>query len=126
MVTHKLKEKRKFPRLKDGAQVVYKFMGVLGEKKDDVIDIGQGGLRLMLKEKTKPGTLLEMGIYLPKREDPFFALAKVVWQSEKRKLSGDKQLYYETGIEFLKMDMHHKILMIRYIYSRLRKEKKEK
>jgi c-di-GMP-binding flagellar brake protein YcgR len=122
MAAYKMKEKRRYPRLSDGAQVIYKFMGVFGEKKDDAVDFSQGGLRLLLKERTKPGVLLELGVLLPQSDDPFFALAKVVWQSEKRKLAKDKQLYYETGIEFLKMDMQHKMLMIKYIYKRLKKE----
>ncbi len=123
MAVHKVKEKRKFHRLKNGVKVIYKFMGVIGEKKDDVVDMGQGGIRLLLKEKTNPGILLELGVSLPQDPSPFFALAKVAWQAEKRKLSSDKQLYYETGVEFLAMDIHHKMLMIEYIHNRLKKEK---
>ncbi len=118
------KEKRKFPRLKDGVRVIYKFMGVIGEKKEDVLDISQGGVRLCLKEKTSPGTLLELAVAITPESGPFFALAKVVWQSEKRKMGPDKQLYYETGVEFMKMDMQHKMLMIEYIYNRIKKDKK--
>ncbi len=125
MATDKSKEKRKFPRLKNGVKVIYKFMGVMGERKDDVIDISQGGVRLSLKEKAAVGTLLELAVTISEEGNPFFALAKVVWQSEKRKLGANRQLYYETGVEFLKMDMQHKMLMIEYIYSRMKKEKKE-
>jgi c-di-GMP-binding flagellar brake protein YcgR len=124
MAADKVKEKRRFPRLKDGVRVIYKFMGVLGEKKEDVVDISQGGVRLCLKEKVKPGTLLELAVAITPDSGPFFALAKVVWQSEKRKLGTEKQLYYETGVEFLKMDMQHKMLMIEYIYNRIKKDKR--
>lgn len=123
MFSNHVKEKRKFPRLTDGVKVVYKFMGVAGERKDKVVDVGQGGIRLLLKEKTKPGTLLELGVSLPQASGIFFALAKVAWQAEKRKLAKDKHLYYETGVEFLKMDMEHKMLMIEYLHNRLKKEK---
>ncbi|MCX5708216.1 MAG: PilZ domain-containing protein [Candidatus Omnitrophica bacterium] len=124
MDADKVKEKRKFPRLKDGVKVIYKFMGVLGEKKDEVLDISQGGIRLCLKEKTRPGTLLELAVVITPDSSPFFALAKVVWQSGKRKLGPKRELYYETGVEFLKMDMQHKMLMIEYIYNRIKKDKK--
>ncbi len=124
MAADKVKEKRRFPRLKAGVNVIYKFMGVVGEKKDEVIDFGQGGVRLCLKEKTSPGTLLELAVAIAPDSGPFFALAKVVWQSEKRKIGPDKQFYYETGVEFLKMDMQHKMLMIEYIYTRLKNDKK--
>jgi c-di-GMP-binding flagellar brake protein YcgR len=126
MAVEKVKEKRKFPRLNNGVKVIYKFMGVLGEKKDDVLDISQGGIRLCLKEKTTPGTLLELAVLITPDSSPFFALAKVVWQSEKRKLGPKRELYYDTGVEFLKMDMQHKMLMIEYIYNRIKKDKKEK
>ncbi len=51
-----------------------------------------------------------------------FTLAKVAWQAEKGKLAPDKEFYYETGVEFVKMDVEHKMLMIQYIHSRLKKE----
>lgn len=123
MAVYKVKEKRKFRRLRNGVKVIYKFMGVIGERKDDVVDISQGGIRLLLKEKTNPGTLLELSLFLPQDPGPFFALAKIAWQAEKRKLASDKQLYYETGVEFLKMDLHCKMLIIEYIHNGLKKEK---
>jgi c-di-GMP-binding flagellar brake protein YcgR len=126
MAAHKLSERRKFPRLKHGVRVIYKFMGIIGEKKDEVIDVGQGGIRIFLKDKTEKGTILELAISITSEASPFFALAKVVWQSSKRKFGSDKKLYYETGVEFLKMDMQHKMLMIEYIYSRIKKERKAK
>ena len=126
MVAHKASERRKFPRLKHGVKVIYKFMGIIGEKKDEVIDVGQGGIRIPLKDKTAIGTILELAIAISSESSPFFALAKVVWQSSRRKLSPDKKLYYETGVEFLKMNMQHKMLMIEYIYSRIKEGKKEK
>ena len=126
MATDKMKEKRKFPRVSDGIKVIYKYMGVIGEKKDQVVDVSQGGIKILLKEKSRPGTLLELGVSMPHDPSPFFSLAKVAWQSDKRILGSDKQLYYETGVQFLKMDMQHKMLLIEYIYDRIKKEKKSK
>jgi len=123
MADIKIAEKRRFPRLKDGVKVIYKLMGVVGEKKDDVADVGQGGIRLFLKDKTAPGTLLELGMSLPEDAGPFFALGKVVWQAGKRILGPNKQFCYETGVEFLKMDIQHKMLLIEYLYQRLKQEK---
>ena len=122
MGTYQDKEKRKFPRVSHGVKVVYKFMGVSGEKEEGAVDIGQGGIRLLLKEKAKPGSLLELGMSLPHDPGLFFTLAKVAWQSEKGKLAPDKEFYYETGVEFVKMDVEHKMLMIQYIHNRLKKE----
>jgi len=124
MVAHKASERRRFPRLKHGIKVIYKFMGIVGEKKDEVIDVSQGGIRIYLKDKTETGTILELAISISSEASPFFTLAKVAWQSPKRKLGPDKKLSYETGVEFLKMDMQHKMLMIEYIYNRIKKEKK--
>ncbi len=72
MGTYQDKEKRKFPRVSDGVKVVYKFMGVSTEKEEVSVDIGQGGIRFLLKEKTKPGALLELGMSLPHDSGLFF------------------------------------------------------
>lgn len=122
MGTYQDKEKRKFPRVSGGVKVVYKFMGVSTEKEEGAVDVGQGGIRLLLKEKTKPGALLELGMSFPHDPALFFILARVAWQAKKGKLATDKQFYYETGVEFVKIDIQHKILMIQYIYNRLKKE----
>ena len=121
MAAIKPQERRRFPRLADGIKVIYKFMGIAGEKKKAVQDVSQGGIRLLFAEKAKPGTVLELGLFLPHETTPFFVLGRVAWQIDKPRAAEDNKKYYETGIEFMNIDIEHKMLLIQYIYGRIKK-----
>ena len=110
-------EKRKYARIKDGAKVIYKVMGVKGEYPLHVLDIGAGGLRLPIKEKVKAGALIEFRISLDKDTDSFFGLAKVAWQDLEVKKDEKGNAYYETGIEFLRVGVDNRKRILRYILS---------
>ena len=109
-------EKRRFRRLKDGVKVIFK---IVNKKEDTVssINIGAGGVCIPLKEKLKPGTLLELGLILPGHQIPFYAFAKVAWQSEVPKKDKDGNFYYETGVQFLRMNLEDRRKLIEYIYK---------
>ena len=72
-------------------------------------------------EKAKPGTVIELGMFLPHDATPFFALGRVVWQAAAPKPGKDKKKYFETGIEFMNIDIEHKMHLIQYIYGRIKK-----
>ena len=115
-------EKRKYQRIKDGARVIHKIMGVKGEQLAHVLDMSAGGFRLPLKEKLAPGTLLELSIYLPHEKEPFFGLAKIAWQNSDLTKT-DKGGYYETGVELIRVGLENRKLIIRYINSLLKEDK---
>lgn len=119
-------ERRKFPRAAGQVRVVYKFMGVVGERREAVVDISQGGLRLLLREKTKKGALLELNIALPKVAEPFFTLGEVVWQSAKPVETNGGEDLYATGIRFHEMGIEHKMLIIKYVYDRMKEKRSAK
>jgi len=116
-------EKRKYQRVKDGAKIIHKLMGVKGECLAPALDISAGGIRLPSKKKLAPGSILELNIYLPDKREPFFGLAKVIWQKSEitKSLIGD---YYETGVEFIKVGLENRRLIIRYTGSLIAKNKK--
>jgi len=114
------KDKRRYRRLKNGVRVIYKVMGEQGESVLPVVDVGGGGIRLQLKDKLKKGDFLELGLLMPQDKDPFFILAKVAWQSEKLGKNENGQDMYETGIEFLKLDIQHRMLLIHYVYEKIK------
>ncbi|MDD5347178.1 MAG: PilZ domain-containing protein [Candidatus Omnitrophica bacterium] len=116
-------ERRKSPRIKGGAKVVYKFMGIVGERRDFVVDIGQGGIRMAIREKAKKGDLMELGVLLDEGGEPFFTLGKVVWQAKEPAFTRSGKGYFETGIQFCEMDIEHKMVIIKYIYDRYKKER---
>lgn len=110
-------ERRKYPRLKDGVKVIYKRLGINGEYELLSSNLGGGGVCLPLKERIKPGSLLELGLRLPQDKEPFFCLVKVVWQAEQSEKGKDGQDYYETGVEFLRIDLNQRIRIIRYVLA---------
>lgn len=114
-------EKRKYERVKDGAKVVYKVMGVKGEYLTPALDMGGGGLRLPLQEKIKPGTFLELNISLPDDKEPFFGLVKVAWQGPAVSKSKEGKGYYETGIEFIKVGLENRKRIVRYVNAQTKK-----
>lgn len=112
-------EKRKFERIKDGAKVIYKVMGVKGEYPLQVIDMGAGGLKLPLYEKVSRGTLLELHISLSGEAEPFFGLAKVIWQDLKLKKDTKGVPCYETGVEFIKVGIANRKRIVRFIKAHI-------
>lgn len=118
-------ERRRYRRVKDGVRVIYKVLGVNGESQMHSLDIGAGGLRLPLKDKLDPGTLLELGLFLPQDREPFFCLTRVVWQADESKKDKGDQGYYETGVEFVRIDIRQRLRLIHYVYPLLRKNKNE-
>ncbi len=112
-------EKRKFERIKDGAKVIYKVMGVKGEYPLEAIDMGAGGFRLPLYEKVPPGTLLELHISLSKDNEPFFGLAKVAWQDSRLKKDKKNIPCYETGVEVIKVGIENRKRIVKHIRTHI-------
>lgn len=118
-------ERRKYRRVKDGVRVIYKVLGVNGETPTRALDVAAGGLRLPVKEKIKPGALLELGLSLPEDKQPFFCLTRVVWQADEVKRDKHGEDYYETGMEFVRIDIRQRMRLIHYVYPLLRKQRNE-
>lgn len=116
-------EKRKYQRVRDGIKIIYKIMGVKGECLMSVLDISAGGFRLPIKKKLAFNSILELNIYIPNEKEPFFGLAKVVWQKSEITKS-EKGDYYETGVAFIRIGLENRKLINRYIDSLIAKDKK--
>lgn len=118
-----VKEKRKFRRVKEDVKVTYKVMGKKGEYDLPALEISGGGLRLLLKEKLAPGTLLELGLNLPGDPETLFVLAKVAWQSEAPSSVGEsgKPKAYDSGIQFVKAGVINRRKIVKYVYEGLGK-----
>ncbi len=114
------KDKRRYRRLRNGVRVIYKVMGEQGESVLPVIDVGGGGIRLLLRDKLRSGELLELGLLMPQDKEPFFILAKVAWQADEPMKTEHDQSMYDTGIEFLKLDIQHRMHLIHYVYEKIK------
>lgn len=114
-------DRRKYRRINDGIKAVYKIMGIEGEYDLSILNLSSGGLCIPLNRIINKGTLLELNLNIPREKEPFFALAKVVWQSQIPIKKEDK-VYYETGIEFLRLGLKERMRIIRYIYKKIKKK----
>ncbi len=63
-----------------------------------VINISQGGLYFISKERLDPGTKIELSIEAPMAAAPISAAAKVVWSRK----SADHEAW-RTGVKFVKI-----------------------
>lgn len=97
-------EKRKHSRIRGNFIVSYR---VLEEENNvDVTqtkDLGLGGMYLTTSRFFKPGTRLALEIRLPFDPHPIELVGKVVYSQEIT-----KNLIYDTRLEFLSIDEHHR------------------
>lgn len=117
-----MEERRRYFRLKNGVRVVYKKAARSGERELKVADVSGGGIRLPLDEKVEPGTFLELNLILPDDKSTFFAFAKVVWQKANSYVGEDGNKYFDTGVEFLKMNLKDRLEVIHYVHTRINKD----
>jgi c-di-GMP-binding flagellar brake protein YcgR len=120
-----MNERRKYRRANFSIKLIYKVMGIKGEVPLKSIDIGGGGIKIRLKGPIKVGTQIELGMNLPKNGDLFFALGRIAWQAKTAKKDIAGKYLYETGIEFLKLDVIHRTKMIGQVYEQLKEGKSE-
>jgi c-di-GMP-binding flagellar brake protein YcgR len=97
-------EKRNFPRLDTRVEVKYRVL-LEPEKRSSAesIDLSMGGLRIVLTQSLKIGTLMELEVKVPEYALPIYAMGRVAWIETVPvgEISGGN---YETGIEFLRLD----------------------
>ncbi|MCD6227857.1 MAG: PilZ domain-containing protein [Candidatus Omnitrophica bacterium] len=109
-------ERRRYRRIKDGVRVIFKILHKKGEVELDAINVGSGGICVPLGEKVNPDTLIEIGLILPGEKKPFYVFAKVRWQAKLPKRDERGNLYFSTGVMFLKMSREERRKLIQYIY----------
>ena len=114
-------DRRKYYRIKDNQiKVTYKTAGASSpENEISDLDLSVGGMRLPLKEKVKPETVLMINILLPKKNLPFTGLIKVIWQAPQMSKAKDGRNYYETGIEFIQLDFQKRKRLAKYIIAQV-------
>ena len=113
-------EKRRYYRLNHEVKVVYKIINRLQEFNSGSFDIGGGGICIQTFERIEPGTNLELNLMLPQDKEPFLAYTRVVWQGREPKKEKNGKEYYETGVEFLKVDLKNRLQIIHYVHTSLK------
>jgi c-di-GMP-binding flagellar brake protein YcgR len=96
-------EKRRFPRLFFNVDVEYKKLeeGESSGIKTRSKNISARGIRLILLEKIKLQTNIELRFSLPDTQEKIVATGKVVWIEEFSVGDAPSNLAYDAGIEFI-------------------------
>jgi c-di-GMP-binding flagellar brake protein YcgR len=118
-------ERRRYFRLKDGVSLDYTLSGGGNNPSGSAaIDVGGGGVCFNTPERILPGTSLEVNLKLPEDQEKFSALARVAWQKPEPKKDKSGKVSYETGIEFLKMNLKDRLQIIHYVYAKVKQQGK--
>ena len=115
------KEKRKTLRLPANLDVKY----VLLEKKNapkisQSYNISVGGAQIIIYEKLKKSTRINMEIEIPYQAGLVMTVAEIVWLREKFSLSlKQKRRVFFAGLKFIKINPHDEAKLLEYIYASL-------
>jgi hypothetical protein len=95
-------EKRRFPR----ADIVCKISAAFGERMltfdTHTENIGEGGIRVILKEKLNIPTSVGIELYLQEREVAIRCQGEIVWTHEMKPAEVKPHLF-DTGIKFVEI-----------------------
>lgn len=113
-------EKRRYYRLKDGVKVEYKVTEAFRAQDLQALDMGGGGIRVEILERLIQGTPVEVKLHLPGGKEVCSATGKVAWQLPKKTRFGKD--FYETGIEFIRMNLKDRLMVIHYVHTGLKRD----
>ena len=96
-------DKRKFPRLSFNVEVKYELLRGRSPKakKSQAKNISAGGLCVMILEKIRAGTLLNLEFSLPDADTPIIATGKVVWVEKLSIYGAEPLVSYDCGVSFV-------------------------
>ena len=115
-----MSEHRGYIRLRESLKIDYKIVepvGGLGGSFSE--DISGGGIRLPLKERLRPGTILDLEIHLPEFTEPIKATGEVVWLHGRDNV----EFPFVVGIKFIKIDQFDRGKLLNYIRKRIKEKK---
>lgn len=103
-------ERRQFIRLDIALDVEYRVLESLKDlQATRTEDISEGGIRVMLPEKIKPNTYLEITINIPNEPPPVLVVGKVIWLKSDA-LGG----VHMTGIELVHITQEDRERLYKY------------
>jgi PilZ domain-containing protein len=117
-------EKRKYARLNLGSKINFSLVEIseseIPSKRFRAIgkNIGVEGILFTADQELKTGTILNLEIFLPERDDPVYIEGEVRWCRKTREAKDDKDSF-DIGIKFLTVDKEHVISLIKYVCGNL-------
>jgi len=116
-------EHRKLIRANIVLKVIYKTMskpqleGFAFSK-----DLSTTGINIIMPDKLKEATELELQIYFLREKEPIIAKGKVVWQAKCSYISNGKKQYYSTGVQFTDMSNEYAVKTSEFVKNILKKQ----
>jgi c-di-GMP-binding flagellar brake protein YcgR len=83
-------------------------------------NISKGGLSIMILEKVKIGTFLNLNIELPDTDQPIIAIGKVLWIDEFVIYSTESYTFYECGVEYVNIISQEQEIISHYVMCNLK------
>ena len=110
-------ENRKFARLALKSNLNFSIMET-GEVsapskrfRGEGTDIGVEGIQFTSNKQLKKGTILNLEIFLPGKEDPVYIEGEVMWCTKGKKPASRKD-QFGAGVRFLTVDKNHVIMLL--------------
>ena len=113
-----MEEKRKYVRLDTRLKINYRVLeNPPPPINTEILDIGGGGIRLLLAEPLKVKAVLDLEVYLPNETKPIHCQGRVVWIEEFSILQRAKEekKTFEAGVEFTDVRLEDRDQIIKYV-----------
>ena len=112
-----IEERRKFIRLNINVEIKYSLVNSSpAERVAQTKDIGAGGICFLANEPLKKGDILEIKFLLPEVPPNVHAKGRVAW-IKPFSVASDKNISYDTGIEFIDITDEDRKRINRYVFS---------
>lgn len=103
-------EKRQFPRVTVVCKVTVLYGGRTVMLNAHTENLGVGGMRIILGEFLIANAELEIELFLPDKEKMFKCKGRIAWSKEMTP-KGINPRFFDTGIEFTKMEEPDRIIL---------------
>ena len=98
------RNRRKFPRVAFPCLIkIRNAQGQNDARLSHTENLSVGGARVILKQVVKFGSTIEVEIDLLDADEPLHCAGKVVWSEQRKEEESFKPLFYDIGIEFIKV-----------------------
>ena len=108
-------EKRKYARVRQRLTTLVKFLDTGKVRRALTRDIGAGGVCVVMEGVLEPGTMLEVELRLPDRQQPITFTASVIWNRPLETLTKSYEIpTTETGVTFVNIDPKERAFLMQY------------
>ncbi len=115
------KDRRRTLRLPANLDIKYSLLDKeVAPKISQSYNISVGGAQIIIYEKIKKATRINIEIEIPYQPDPVKTIAEIAWLHEKFSLSlKQKRRVFFAGVKFIKINPHDEAKLLEYIYATL-------